>query len=167
MWVCLKTGLQSDLKFIIPPISSSDDWEGSWLLVSWSSRWFPVLSTSKEAGKECGCVCLKGDREVSPTSLNAGTQVSGVACQGPQHYCEFKHPCLMIQFLSFNQKCREDMKEGSESTAVLSCLLLLGQHPQGPSSICHMPGAWSCPGGGIKRVTYNAKHLMTNNELTR
>lgn len=106
-------------------------------------------------------------RSLSHKSLNAGTLVSGVACQGPQHYCEFKHPCLMIQLLSFNQKCREDMKEGSESTAVLSCLLLLGQHPQGPSSICHMPGARSCPGGGIKRVTYNAKHLMTNNELTR
>ena len=79
MWVCLKTGLQSDLKFIKPPISSSDDREGSWLLVSWSSRWFPVLSTSKEAGKECGCMCLKGAWEVSLTSLNAGTQMSGVS----------------------------------------------------------------------------------------
>lgn len=134
-------------------------------MVSWSSRWFPVLSTSKEAGKECGCMCLKGAWEVSLTSLNAGTQMSGVACQGPQYYRVFKHPCLMIQLLSFNQKCREDMKEGSESTAVLSCLLLLGQS-QGPSSICHMPGARSCPRGGIKRVTYNAKRLTTNNEFT-
>ena len=141
MWVCLKAGLQPGLKFIKPPISNLDDREGSGLLVSWPSRWFLAPSASEEAGKECGCVCLNGGWEVSPTSLNPGTRVNRVACQGPQRrHRVFKHPRLMIRFLSFNRKCRGRQEGGTgvQSSAVPPPVTWSA--PQGPSGPCHTPG---------------------------
>lgn len=88
MWFCLKAGFQLGMRFIKPPMSDPDDSEGSFGSGSaCSPDDFLCRALAKEAGKECGCLCLGGGWGVLLQQASTPALEHTVFCQGSVTSC--------------------------------------------------------------------------------